>query len=455
VNRTFYRRRSVRAAVFVLCLGAAAAPPSASAGNLLHARLLSSAPAADARLTRAPELIRLVFSEAIIADLSQIALTGPDGITVNLPVSLDRGERHILIGTVGPLSTGVYRVVWNIVSADGHPVAGNFAFSLVVGTVDSALFPPIIPEALSPPATTPDSIALPSPTLSEDQPIPKAASLLRGLGVGAMMAGIGLLFFGSAAGSRRHLNPGSVVTRFLALGALLLAAHMGAWLYNISPGSGLSRVFSASAVTSTPGMIESARVLLAVFSLWTIAMGQRWLGLVLGVACLSVSGAVGHSAAINPTWAVPAKIIHLNAAAVWLGGLLWLGWTFRRDITAFRIEARRVSSAALIAMIAVAGSGVTQALLFLDWPQDLLYSDYGRLVSAKISGLLILILLGAYNRFSLVPQLDDSRKGRKLSRSVSQELLVMLAILVISGFLANVPPPARGVSSGGIESVTR
>jgi putative copper export protein len=256
-----------------------------------------------------------------------------------------------------------------------------------------------------------------------------------------MMAGIGLLFFGSAAGSRRNLNPNLFVARFMGVGALLLAGHMAAWLYHISPGTGLSRVFSASAVMTTVGLIESARVLLAVLSFWAIAAGRRGLALLLGVTCLGVSGAVGHSAAIDPTWAIPAKIVHLIAVAVWLGGLLWLGWTFRRDTTAFRIEARRVSSAALIAMLAVAGSGVVQALLFLDWPRDLLYSDYGRLVLAKISGLLILILLGAYNRLGLLPHLDDSRKGRKLSRSVSQEVVIMLAILIISGFLANTPPP--------------
>jgi putative copper export protein len=259
-----------------------------------------------------------------------------------------------------------------------------------------------------------------------------------------MMAGIGLLFFGSAAGSRRNLNPSSLVTRFMGLGALLLAGHMAAWLYHISPGQGLSGVFSASALMSTVGLTESARVLLAVLSFWSIAAGRRGLALLFGFTCLGVSGAIGHSAAIDPMWAIPAKIVHLVAAAIWLGGLLWLGWTFRRDITAFRIEARRVSSAALIAVIVLAGSGVGQALLFLDLPRDLLSTDYGRLVSAKISGLLLLILLGAYNRFSLVPNLDDSRKGRKLSRSVSQEIVVMLTILVISGFLANVSPPGRG-----------
>ena len=217
---------------------------------------------------------------------------------------------------------------------------------------------------------------------------------------------------------------------------------MAAWLYHISPGRGLSETFGASVLTSTLGMIESTRVLLAILAFWAMTRGHRKVALILGLGCLAVSGAVGHSAAIEPLLAIPAKIIHLLAGAVWLGGLLWLAWTFRRDMTAFRIEARRVSFIALLAWLAVAASGVAQAYLFLDGPSDLVDTSYGRLALAKIAGLLILTMLGAYNRFRLVPYLDDSRRGRKLARSVTQELAVMAAIILVSGFLANVPVPA-------------
>jgi putative copper export protein len=167
-----------------------------------------------------------------------------------------------------------------------------------------------------------------------------------------------------------------------------------------------------------------------------------------------VSGSIGHSAAISPLFAIPAKIVHLLAASVWMGGLLWLGWTFRRDVTAFRIEARRVSFAALIALIAVATSGIAQAVLFMNFPGDLVATDYGRLVLAKIAGLTVLVLLGGYNRFRLVPNIDDSRNASRLSRSVLQELVVMAAIILVSGFLANVPAPTKrtaGARQVGVE----
>jgi copper transport protein len=411
--------------------------PTSAPATLLHARLLRSTPAADARLTSSPQSISLVFSEAVVAELCQIVVTGPAGSALALRVSLDPRDNNVLVGEVASLPAGTHRVAWRIVSADGHPVAGNFSFSLIAADTDST---PVSPPKSG--GTTPlagGEERSESQSQSGDRPTPKVASLLRGLGVGSMMAGVGLLLFGSAAGARRNLNPASLAVRLLVAGAVLLAGHMAAWLYHISPGRGLSETFGASALMSTLGMIESARVLLAFLAFTAMMWGRRQLALILGLGCLAVSGAVGHSAAVEPVLSIPAKIVHLLAGSVWLGGLLWLGWTYRRDMTAFRIEARRVSFIALMAWLAVAASGVAQAYLFLDRPADLVFTSYGRLVSAKIGGLVILTILGAYNRFRLVPYLDDSRRGTKLSRSITQELAVMAAIIVVSGFLANMP----------------
>jgi len=440
VYREPWRRRVFRAAILVSCLALASAPASALAA-LLHARLLRSIPAADARLTSAPQSIRLVFSEAVVAELSQIVVTGPAGAAQSLRVSVDPRDNHVLVGDVASLSGGVYKVAWRIVSADGHPVAGDFSFSLIVAEKDSASSP-LDAGGAAPVVAGFEQASPDNQSSTGDRGTPKAASVLRGLGIGSVMAGVGLLLFGGAAGARRNLDPSSLAVRLLAAGALLLAAHMAAWLYHISPGRGLSETFGASVLTSTLGMIESTRVLLAILAFWAMTRGHRKVALIFGLGCLAVSGAVGHSAAIDPLLAIPAKIVHLLAGAVWLGGLLWLAWTFRRDMTAFRIEARRVSFIALLAWLAVAASGVAQAYLFLDGPSDLFYTSYGRLALAKIAGLLILTMLGAYNRFRLVPYLDDSRRGRKLARSVTQELAVMAAIILVSGFLANVPVPA-------------
>ncbi|HEU4747078.1 MAG TPA: copper resistance protein CopC [Gemmatimonadaceae bacterium] len=439
MRNTNRRRRLVRAAFFFACLGLPI--PASAVAPVLHARLLRSTPAADARLTSAPDTIRLVFSEPVVAELSQITLTRSDGSVMQLRVGPHPRDSHVLVAPLGSLPVGNHRVAWRIVSADGHPVAGNFSFSVVAAVTDS---PPI---SLIDSGTTPGVTGVSSPpppaaaAAEQEMRTPRLVSVLRGLGLGAMMAGVGLLFFGSAAGSRRNLDPGSFVTRLFTVGAALLAAHMAAWLYHISPGKGLSETLGSSVLMSTVGVVELVRVALAVLALWVMAKGRHRIALMFGLTCLAVSGGIGHSAAVQPAFAIPAKIIHLISASIWLGGLLWLVWTFRRDLTAFRIEARRVSSFASFALIAVVITGVVQTQLFLGWPWDVFGTNYGRLVLAKIGGLIALALLGGYNRFRLVPDLDDSRKGARLSRSVVQELVVMTAILLVSGFLANVPIP--------------
>src|SRR5258707_11353162 len=134
--------------------------------------------------------------------------------------------------------------------------------------------------------------------------------------------------------------------------------------------------------------------------------------------------AVGHPDTIDRYRTIPAKMLPLLAGSVWIGGLAWLVWLSRCDEAACRIEARRVSSVALIAVIVIALSGLLQTFFFLNTPADLTGSRYGRRVLAKMIGLAILVGLGAYNRFGLLPGLDATDGPKKLSSSVTLEVAV-------------------------------
>lgn len=194
--------------------------------------------------------------------------------------------------------------------------------------------------------------------------------------------------------------------RAITIGAILLVAHLMAWLDHVSPTGSLSSDFLGSMLGSTIGRVELLRTILALLTLGAIALARRdTLALILGVACLVVSGAIGHPAAIDPYWTIPAKMLHLLAGSVWIGGLVWLMWLSRCDEAACRIEAKRVSSVALISVIVIALSGLLQTFFFLNTPADLIDSPYGRRVLAKMTGLAILVGFGAYNRLRLLPGL--------------------------------------------------
>lgn len=422
---------------------------------LLHATLLRSVPRANSILKTPPETVRLVFSEAVVPELSQIALVRRDAQRVvidsmRLPVANDPHDVRTLIGRVSGLRAGRHTVMWRVLSADGHPISGNFAFVVESGSPEiaaptSSSTAPVLgssgaKDTLVPPATT--------SATGDATTVPVLASILRGTGLGALMAGLGLLFF-AATGREHHKHaPGRVIVLLITIGATLLVAHMFAWLVHISPTQSLSGNFIASAFGSTVGRIEFLRVALALLALFAIARARReTLALIFGAACLVVSGAVGHPAAIHPYLSIPAKMAHLLGASLWLGGLLWLVWLSRCDETASRSEAGRVSSVALIMVVVIFLTGSLETVLFLNSPSDLIHSAYGRLVLAKVIGLAILVGFGAYNRLGLLPRLDDSDAPRRLTRSVNQEIVIVTLVILIGGFLAYVPTPPSPRSS--------
>jgi copper transport protein len=450
------RRRPARATAVVIGLALCATVAHAATRVLLHASLLRSTPAANSHLAKAPDAIRLVFSEQIVPELSQIALIRPDGSSSQLQVANDPHDVHTLVGRIAALpelTSGRYTVSWRVISADGHPVGGSFIFSVGNPAADTARPTVVGPSSRGAAKPSGDSLAVggvgspASVSAPEQKSVPILASLLRGLGLGALMAGVGLLFFGVTSGEHRHFSPRAFIVRAIAVGAVLLVAHFFAWLRYLSPTGGLNGDFMGAMFDSSVGRVEVIRTLLAVLTLWAIALARRdKIALALGAACLVVSGAIGHPAAIDPYWTIPAKSLHLLAAAVWLGGLFWLVWLSRCDDAACQAEARRVSSLALVSVIVIFLSGLLETVFFLNTPADLVRSDYGRLVLAKMVGLGILIAYGSYNRFRLLPQLD-APSAKKLSRSVKQEIVVVTLVILIGGFLAYVPTPPLGRSA--------
>jgi len=212
-SSSFDRRRVFRAVAVIVFLAGCAGVARAATRVLLHASLLRSTPAANSHLAKPPETIRLVFSERIVPALSQITLGQPDGRNIQLQVATDPHDTHTLVGTVvGSLPSGLYKISWHVVSADGHPVGGTFGFSIEAQR-DSSRLPTVAPPPTVTAAPLRDSVATDSvsPTSpvaasNEVEGVPIFAALFRGLGLGALMAGVGVLFFGVSSGERRPKN---------------------------------------------------------------------------------------------------------------------------------------------------------------------------------------------------------------------------------------------------------
>jgi copper transport protein len=407
-----------------------------------HATLVSADPAVDGKVATSPMHVRLQFSEELEPSLGRISIVGPDGKVISLKVS---GDPHDVNALIAPLHTalapGGYRVNWRIVSADGHPVDGSY-----VCTVGDD----------GPPVTTASPMGN-MHDMGDHEPMstnwgpsvagaPIIASVMRGLGVGTLMAAAGLLLFISwtpttdASMTRRAER----LARWLTIAfAVLLALHMHAWAMNAAPEHRLDSEILDATMNSGVGRLEMWRTGIALLAALALLLARRpRIAMVLAFLALLVSGATGHSAVLHPLWTTPAKALHLVAGAVWLGGLLWLLTVDRSDPARFEREALRVSSLALIAVIVVTFSGVVQTVFFLPKLTDVYSSAYGAVSLAKLAGLLVLVGFGAHHKFRVLPRLmQDPGAAGRFSATLRREVVVMTIVILLGGLLGYVPPP--------------
>jgi methionine-rich copper-binding protein CopC len=112
------------AVLFAACVVTLLAAGPAAA----HSVLLATSPVTSSRIASAPAVVVLTFNEMPRGEYSDIHVVGPDG------ARRDSGHVKVLNDTVsealgGTRPAGLYTVDWRVISADGHPVSGQFTFT--------------------------------------------------------------------------------------------------------------------------------------------------------------------------------------------------------------------------------------------------------------------------------------------------------------------------------------
>ncbi|MFD4322776.1 copper resistance protein CopC [Streptomyces sp. NPDC058548] len=170
----------------------AAAPPAAA-----HTDLVSSSPARGASLDLPPTTIRLTFSDEMTERYAKVALTAPDGSAVGDAggAGIDVSGKTATLPVRPGLKSGTYTVGYRVVSADGHPVAGSFAFTV---KRPSPTPTPTTPTPSSPPTSS--SIPTPSspPTPSSTPAASSTPHVSREASPSGFPAGAALLVLGAA-----------------------------------------------------------------------------------------------------------------------------------------------------------------------------------------------------------------------------------------------------------------
>jgi uncharacterized membrane protein len=161
---------------------------------------------------------------------------------------------------------------------------------------------------------------------------------------------------------------------------------------------------------------------------------------------LLVHALAGHAAAPGPLLLVNllSQWAHLLGVAVWIGGLAWLlAGIAGRPRAELRGVAARFSLLATWSLVVVALSGLERASQELGGWGHLLSTSFGRTLDVKLGLFALLAVLGAVNRFRVVPALAAGN-GRLawLRRTVRGELVVAGGILLAAALLSQLPPGA-------------
>lgn len=395
---------------------AGAAPASA------HASLVRSDPSEGAVVATTPDVVTFTFDETIHTTTDSIQVFDASGD----PVAATASSRDEVLTADVPdhLTNGTYVVVWRVISADSHPVAGSLTFSIGKPSLQ---------------------VAAPKIDATPDQTGRMPLSIVEALTyVGLLLAG-GLAMFSLLVATSVTLEPGAAslltrVRRAATALALLAGAAVVPLTLAYQKGVAIGNIGAAWdwALVRDPAIVLALQVAGLLVALLT--PGRIVAVCAAGVAVASPA-LVGHSRAFDPvSLVIAADVTHLLAGAVWLGGLIGLAITLRPSSDpagAGRLLARfSTVGAAVLALLILTGAFATWRILgswsaFVD-------TGYGRVLLVKLGLVCLAAAAAGLNRFVLLPRAPDS--VQLVRRAVAVEAAALIGVLGLTGFLVNLSP---------------
>ena len=173
----------------------------------------------------------------------------------------------------------------------------------------------------------------------------------------------------------------------------------------------------------------------------TLAWGETVALLILAVAGLVPVAATGHSAVGGShDIATDSLLLHVVAAATWVGGLLAVLVLAARDRQALSTALPRFSTLAGWCWGVMAVSGVVNLAVRLPLTPAALVTTYGAVVVAKSAALVLLGVFGHLHRRRTMAPAVAGRPGALL-RWGALEVVVMTVTVGLAVGLGRTPPP--------------
>lgn len=415
---------------------AGAAPASA------HAALTGSNPTQGSVVDKAPEQVSLTFSEQVSLNDDSLQVLDPKGGRVDAGGASDLGGDTYGLKLRPGLPDGTYTVTYQVVSADSHPVAGAFTFSIgapsgtsvalsgqaagggVVGFLygagryfSYAGFIVLVGGAAFVLACWQRGAGIrPLQRLVVGGWLTLTAAtlallLLRGSYVGS--GKVGDIFDLNLLGEVLQTKSGAaLVSRLLLLAAaaLFIAVLFGAYARRDedereagSPETGAEDEITEAGVAKAgvtaaqgPGAEDDSEAAHLAAEKNDLTFGLAVGGTVVAAGLAATWAMAEHaSTGLQPGIAMPVDVLHLLAVATWLGGLAALVTALFRAPADTPIEAsavRRFSRLAFGSVLVLVGTGIYQSWRQLGSWSALTGTSYGRLLLVKIG--LVAVLVG-------------------------------------------------------------
>jgi copper transport protein len=387
------RRSRVRLVVRATALGLlgivlSAAPASA------HATLESTTPQQGSQVGTAPSSVSLTFSEGVGLNPQSVEVLDPHGHRVDTGDPHNPGGRSatVTVDLKAGLPNASYAVVWHVVSADSHPIAGTFSFGVGVA-------------------------AGTAPADAGSNPLMGA---LDGLSRGIAYAGAVLLLGGTAflawlwpagvalARPRRLVTAGWLLS---VTGAAALFLAQGPYGAGLGVGALSDPALAGDTLATQYGKLILLRLVVLAFAAGALrrlaaARGDdiptsRSAVAGLGVVFLVTFSLSEHAGQgdLVPVWAT-LDALHLAAASVWVGGLAMLTYAMLARSTAADLAAvlPRWSRLAMVAVATLVVTGSAQAWRQIGSLAALTGTEYGLLVLGKVAGLIVMLVLAEMGR---------------------------------------------------------
>jgi copper transport protein len=447
-----------------------------------HAIVRSTEPGIDEVVSQPPTEVVMEFNEPVEISFGSIRVFGTDGGRV------DAGETEYVTGSPDAvrvplepdLPNGTYTVAWRIVSADGHPIGEAFVFHIGEpgqnprGVVDEVLGG----EGRAGPLEA--GLAAVARWMNLASLLLLAgASLFLVLVWGRVLAPEETVQRGFAERWRRVVVISWVVALVTTLALYVLQGSLAA---DLPLADALSLDVLSEVAETRFGIVSLIRlgILLACAAIWPAvrlslvtrrsvgaaaatarpATSVLAVGGLLVLALLATPGLSGHAGTTEPvSLNVAADILHMVAAAMWMGGLLLLvagAFPATRELSP---EARartlapvvaRFSDLAVIAVAALVGSGLLRAWTEVRAWRALVDSSYGIALLVKLGAFLPILALGFINNRWMKPRivrsveqgepLDAGAPLRALRRLVRIEIALGIVVIAITALLVNLPP---------------